>query len=265
MKPLLLFFALVLLFTSCSNEDPVQNFCLPTRISETRSSFRIGTTEVTQSTWVTTFSYSDNLLQQWSGFNLDDETNVPDAIEINKSIFDANNAIIRQEDESKENIFELEYDGDKRLTSVVYRYKGNIHNTFTFEYNTSGQLIKESYYALRLAVLSLDSYVTFEYPNNITKNFNTKNHFEAGASEPYWVNTYEWDSKKSPYSQLPPLHSADKGTNNITKMIMNYRGGKTELDYMYTYNSNGYPVTRTYIPKEHPELVETFTYEYNCQ
>jgi hypothetical protein len=254
----------ILLFGSCSNEGDVEIICYPTRISETRSSFDIGTTDVYQTTWVTTYSYSGNELAAWSGFNLEDEVNYPGAIEINHSVYDDRRNLIRQEDEARENIFVLNYDNENRLIEVIYSWKGNVHNRFTFDYNGSGQMIEQAYYSLQLSVLALISYVTYEYPNTRTRNFHLKKHFDSGEVEPYWVNEIEWDSKKSPYNQLPSLHSADRGENNITKIISDYRGDQSVINYTYTYNTNGYPVTRTHIPDQHPELVETFTFEYNC-
>jgi hypothetical protein len=244
-------------FASCSDEEP--EVCTLYRVEE-KGIYPAGTSGYTQ---VTEYEYSGSVLTDLSTYDGD----TPNDIAKLSLKYDSKNRLIRCEDLEGEFVIDLTYDSEGKVIEFTQSAKGVIAERSSYEYNAAGQLVKVSYYSLRFTVMTLGLTVTCEYPNDKTNNFHTKKYFYKEDSVPYTIRTFEWDSKRSPYEDQPFFLALDKGDNNITKITSTYASTSTTdvQDYLYTYNSKGFPVKRIYKQNTPSEFTEEVTFEYSCK
>ncbi len=128
------------------------------------------------------------------------------------------------------------YDSDNRVISI----NGQLPTTYA--YNSTGQLIKQSN--------SDGSYWIFQYPDNTTKNFSSTIYYDASGNI-LLSKTHQYDTKINPfYALLYHFYTGQtdelQTPNNVTQMMNTSSGQTSGLNYSYTYNTKGYPITLNY-------------------
>jgi hypothetical protein len=247
-------------FHSCSDEEP--EICTLHQVEE-KGIYPPGASQLSGYTRITTYEYSGPVLNNLTAY----EITATSDIQILDFSYDSQNRLISGQDAASQIVIAVTYDSENRIAGFAQSYQGVVTDRFAYEYNSSGQLVKASYYSIMSSVMTLDLTIACEYPNGQTNNFHTKKYFYQYETEPFAISAFEWDSQKSPYEHLPLFLSLDNGDNNITKVTTNYSAAPlTDVKtYTYTYNSKGYPTKRTYTRNDPAEFTEEITYEYTCK
>ena len=111
------------------------------------------------------------------------------------------------------------YGDGSRITEVRMYYSGQLGGVREYTYDSNGNLTRDEHYSI----------------------------LKSGERQVNSITEYEFDQGKNPYFHLAPARLPGERTNpnNITRKKYSVSGyPDSETRYTYTYNSDGYPVSR---------------------
>ncbi len=171
----------------------------------------------------------------------------------------------------------VENSGSTTTSTLYYDRNNNVIRTIDSDlinqstshtiitYNSSGQRIKQQSYSYTPSANSnpADSTLlgesTYQYPNTSTHNYSSLSMTIYYSGVPFnYEYTYEYDNKVNPSRHLFNFNPFNETDNNQVQIAMTSPSSIT-TNYVYTYNSNGYPLTSTA-----DGTISTYTYS-NCK
>ena len=157
-------------------------------------------------------------------------------------------------------VTEYQYDSqDRVLTEVYYTYPGGVltqTSYYAYTYYSNGRVQTASRYTLPGGIPTLQE--TYYYTEYDANGNNTKGYMNNALGTTIDTFYYSYDDKPYPYQftfyQLQ-FH------NNVLEYREKYNspGPDYVVTYTYTYNSQGYPVTRYYVQQMRTERID-----YEC-
>lgn len=148
------------------------------------------------------------------------------------------------------------YDQNNLLTGQSYFSNTGLERTFTFEYNNSSQLIKQT----QVDVNGTKATLVYTYPSATSMNPQNMTYYVNDVL--YSFETYEYDTKYPPKLLYPSIFPH----NNLTKFTKaNSPTNPPSLTYSYTYQYNdaGYPISSTFSDGLSKPYITTYTYQCN--
>ncbi|MCM5661538.1 hypothetical protein [Galbibacter mesophilus] len=256
---------LTLLFTACSKDDdssttdPAEDLVLPKTIRYTYIDYPEDNSAVN-------VTYNENKIVEVLGVDGS-----------SKSVFTYDGDFISQI---------VDYDIDENGNEVfdfsnTYTYKdGKLSSALSKE--VSSQDGTEFYVQKTVYSHDSDEYVSYvmydvnEETNEETKYGEGRLYFKDGnlvkdeefyEGESSYADTYEYDDKKSPLSNVLGYNllldnSKEISKNNVVKESFSYSSGEPNIDiYEYEYNEDGYPIKKTEIGDNGEDYIITeYTY-----
>lgn len=139
------------------------------------------------------------------------------------------------------------YDDKNRLTlwsQVVQNYTG-YNSQIKFFYNALDQDTLQQFYRYNMSsnTYYLWRYARREFVNN--KNYSKVRTFDANTNVLLYTEEFLWDSHPNPYLTNAFFLNSPPPTNNMTRYTFTNAGAAPEtFDYVYTYNSKGFPIEK---------------------
>ncbi len=179
-----------------------------------------------------------------------------DDIKTNDYNYNANNQIWKFGDNYR--VIEYQFSNNLIINSSMLHISSGNTSTQNFTYNSNNQILKTEFFDNNNN-LTIEVLFTYDLNGNIlTEGILAPN----GDSKSY---IYEYDNYNNPMSAVFAYQEIQKvlgvSPNNKTKRTYNNNGTITVFTAQYTYNSDGYPLTKTEY-QNGTTLVEDTVYIY---
>ncbi|RYZ21016.1 MAG: hypothetical protein EOO10_22725 [Chitinophagaceae bacterium] len=169
------------------------------------------------------------------------------------------------------NTYSYNPQGLKTITRHFINLSGQqnfVHDIdYTYEYNAEKQVVKQTQQ-------ELSSYYTYEYDlhGNVTRADRFETDLQTNAFVLKYYTKYEYDNNPSLYSALFRHfweHPEELSPNNATR-ITNYNPDGTirenqDFNFTFTYNTKGYPTSRSYAASGTGYYYPKVFFEYECK
>jgi YD repeat-containing protein len=118
---------------------------------------------------------------------------------------------------------------------------------YKFFYNEAGQdTLKQTIrYNLSSGSYDITRFERLRYESTKSKNYSERKTYNASSTLLYTEN-FLWDNRPNPHLTNAFFTNEPPPSNNILQYTFTAAGGLPEVtNYIYTYNSNGFPLTQT--------------------
>ena len=249
-KSCLAFIIFLLIVSGCGNSDPSPTLTCFLKKWKTVDDAYVGEN---------TFTYSADMKQITilSSSTFDGSS---DSETFTLTADDDGNIIKIEFEDSPDVYYEYIYNASLKLTRQNQYTGTDLDYRVDYEYNSSGQFIKQQYYDLSSGTPVKSDYESFEYANSSSKNPLKQKSYSADGTLNL-TSEFEYDNKKTPYDKLSFIIEIFS-ENNVTKVTRSDSGGVLEVtSTTYEYNDKGYPTKAITSDGSGDSTVETFTYE----